>query len=331
MKRILKRGILTIIAFTLSMFFSNEGNSTYANTTNINFKELTIVIMPEYNLHPEKDVKGPNLLIGLHGTVVNESSKPISEIEIPIPVAEKNFVLSLSASPSATNEETIEELKNTINENNHSINIQFKEAIQPAGTAKFMIEYFYTPIEVSEKQKAFEYTYTAIAETDLMNVMVFEPYGSESFTATPASEKQATDSMSVKMHLYEYTNVKAGDEKKYSFSYVKKDDVTTVEKIEQITSEHSEFSEANTETKTADSTNDNSATKQRSYTTEIIVAVALILLLGIAFAIWFVKRNRQKKTSNNIDLETNKKELRKLLAEGKIDEKQYLEELSKLE
>lgn len=329
-KRILNKGILTILAFTLGIFFSIGENYTYANTTDINFKELTIVIMPEYNLHPDKNVNGPNLLIGFHGMVVNKSTKPINEINIPVPTAEKNFALSLAASPSATDEENIEELKYSINEKDHSITIQFKESVQPEATAKFMIEYFYTPIEVVEKQKAFEYAYTAIADADLMNVMLFEPYGSESFKATPASDKEATDSMGVKMHLYEYTNVKAGDEKQYSFSYVKEDNVTTVEKVEQITSEHSEFTEAIEDAET-DATANKSATKEKSFNTEIIIGVALILIIIAVSAFWFVKRSSRKKNNTQVRSLDHKKELRKLLAEGKIDEKQYLEELSKLD
>ncbi len=317
--------ILPVFVVLFSVLIGVAPTNTSANTANdYNFKEITIVIMPEYNLHPNKDVNGPNLLIGFHGLIENKSTEPITEIEIPIPANENNFALTLAANPKGDVEETVEQVEYTINENKNSVTLQLDEPVQPAGSAKFMIEYFYTPIKVAEGKKTFDYSYTAIADADLMNVMLFEPLGSESFETTPVTENQARDTMGVKMHLFEYTDVKAGETKNYNFSYIKEDNATTVEQIEQYGFEHSDITEPIKDAETKELGNN-----QQSFNVEISAGIALIILILVVFVILFVKRNKTK-NSKQVISENNKKNLRKLLAEGKITEKEYVDQLSKL-
>lgn len=327
MKHFLHKGLLIVIAFTFSfIWFASPDIPKAAETNPFKFEELTIVLMPEYNLHPDENVTAPNLLIGFHGKIMNQSKEEIKSVTVPVPAKEKNFAVSLAAVQTSDTEETVKEIKYKLNEDEGSIILQFPEAVQPGATLKFMLEYFYTPIKVTNEQKEFSYSYSAIADADLMNLMLFEPLGTESLTATPASQKQATDTMGVKMHLYEYKNVKTGDEKQYRFSYVKADDVTTVEKVEQITSEHSELTEAlNQEQNEAKS----ETTAKGVFNAELIVGIALILMIAILFVVMFMKRRKQMNTKVNNPSNADKKELRKLLAEGKIDEKEYMEKRSK--
>lgn len=327
MKHFLHKELLIMIAFTFSFIWFVSPNDPKAESNqSYKFEELTIVLMPEYNLHPDKNVTGPNLLTGFHGKIINQSEDEIKIVTVPIPAKEKNFTVSLAAIQTSDTEETVKEIKYKLNKDEESITLQFPEAVQPGATLKFMLEYFYTPIKVTKEQKEFTYSYTSITDTDLMNLMLFEPLGTENLTATPASQKQATDTMGVKMHLYEYKNVKAGDKKQYSFSYVKADDVTTVEKVEQITSEHSDFTEAlNEEQDQAKS----KATDKGALNAELIVGIALILIITILFVILFMKNRKQRKTKVIHSPLADKKEIRKQLAEGKIDEKEYLKEISK--
>jgi hypothetical protein len=331
MKHFLHKGIIIVFAFTLSFMSFVSPITAKAATNQFKFEELTIVLMPEYNLHPDENVKGPNLLIGYHGKIVNQSKEEIKNVVVPIPAKEKNFALSLVAVQTSETEEIVKEIEYKLNKDEGSITLQFPEAVQPGATLKFMLEYFYTPIKVTNKQKEFGYTYSAIANADMMNLMLFESLGTESLTATPASQKQATDTMGVKMHLYEYTNVKTGDEKQYSFSYVKADGVTTVEKVEQITSEHSKFTEALNEEQTQAENAAAAKGTKGALNTELIVGIVLIFVLATLFLILFLKKRNQKKTKVNPSILADKKELRKLLAEGKIDEKEYIEELTKAE
>ncbi|EKN68643.1 hypothetical protein P9E76_11545 [Schinkia azotoformans] len=326
MKHFLHNGLLIVIAFTFSFIWFMSPDEPKAEMNQFKFEELTIVLMPEYNLHPDEDITDPNLLIGFHGKIMNQSKDEIKSVTVRVPAKEKNFVVSLAAVQTSDTEETVKEIKYKLNEDEESITLQFPEAVQPGATLKFMLEYFYTPIKVTNEQKEFSYSYSAIADADLMNLMLFEPLGTESLTATPASQKQATDTMGVKMHLYEYKNVKTGDEKQYSFSYVKVDDVTTVEKVEQITSEHSELTEAlNEEQIQAKS----ETTAKGVFNAELIVGIALILIIAILFVVMFMKKRKQRNTKVNNPSIADKKELRKLLAEGKIGEKEYMEKLSK--
>lgn len=322
MKHFIHNSSLSVIAFVISFMMFVCPSGPNAATNDFTFEELTIVLMPEYNLHPDKKVTGPNLLVGFHGKIMNQSKEALQEVEIPVPSKEQNFVISLAAVEAV--DESIEEIKYTLHQNEGTITLHFANAIEPKASVKFMIEYFYSPIKIANEQKTFAYSYTSIADAALMNVMLFEPYGTESLKVTPASDKQATDSMGVKMHLFEYTNVKAGDKKQYSISYVKKDDITTIEKVEQITSQHSEFSN-NGETEQPKTLPNDS-----SFNTELIIGVGLIFVIGLTFAALLIKRKGQNKANHSSNNLMSKKELRKLLAEGKIDEKQYAEEISKL-
>lgn len=313
---------LLVIAFAISFMLFVSPSGTNAATNKFTFEELTIVLMPEYNLHPKKDVTGPNLLVGLHGKIMNESKEVLKDIEIPVPSKEQNFVVSLAAVEAA--DQSIEEIKYTLHQDEEAMTLHFTNAVQPGASVKFMIEYFSSPIKTANGQKKFDYSYTAIADARLMNVMLFEPYGTERMQIAPASDKQATDSMGVKMHLFEYTKVKAGDKKQYRIDYVKKDDVTTIEKVEQITSQHNGLSSNGEEGQ------QESPPNESSFNTELIIGAGLIFVLSLAFAILLIKRKTHKKGNTNSHSLRSKKELRKLLAEGKIDEKQYTEEISKL-
>ncbi|WP_102345481.1 hypothetical protein [Bacillus sp. Marseille-P3661] len=306
-----------------------DQQQTYAETQALTFTETTVVLMPEYNKHPNKDINEPNLLIGFHGTLINQTEKLISEITIPVPTNIENLAISLVASP--TENEEVNEIKHTLNEKAEDITLYFVEPIAPGATKKIMIEYFYTPITAAGGKKSFTYDYKAFADAESMNLILFEPYYTEKFTTVPESDRQATDSMGVKMHLYQYQDIKKGETKHYEFSYIKEDDLTTMEMVEQITSD-------NAKTAHDDVTQENSVQPGRKDTTifnaDMTFGILLIALIIFCFIAWFVRKRKHTKERESLEPISkkllNKKELRKMLAAGELDEEQYIKELSKL-
>src|SRR5690625_3516348 len=63
--------------------------------THLVYEDLTIHLMPQYAEPEEWETDEPTVLVGIHGTLVNESEEPFSnEIRIPLPYEEPGFQFS---------------------------------------------------------------------------------------------------------------------------------------------------------------------------------------------------------------------------------------------
>jgi len=132
-----------IIIFGMILAFLNPSKS-FAETENIlSMEELSIHVMPEYAYHPndQKKEHAP-LLIGYQGSMVNNSDQPQKgQIEIPLPIEEKNFRVGYVADYSSDLQKTYE-IEYVIDREKGTISWTTSEEIAPKERYKFVIEFY---------------------------------------------------------------------------------------------------------------------------------------------------------------------------------------------
>lgn len=303
----------TIIAIFIS--FLIIPNYSIANTTTT-IQDVTIIVMPEYNQHPKTDNSDPNVLIGYHGTIVNQSNQSIEEgFSIHVPLQDPDFWISLAA--HVVSDIEMEEVELKIDEKKQQVIIIPNEPIKPGDSFKFVIEYYYNPIRI-ENKKTFTYQYEAVSNHDIVNIIVFEPFKSKGFSVTPSTDKQGKDSMGINMHLYQYKDVKKGDRSVFDVSYEKDNQVTTKDHLEQYVSTSSENSPHV----------DKGPVKILGLNIEMFASLLLSFVVLIAIvAILFFKMRKPRDVNDEHNLD--QRELRKLYTDGKIDRKTYLKNVGK--
>ncbi|MGG3560988.1 hypothetical protein ABES03_05150 [Neobacillus rhizosphaerae] len=312
------------------------------------FKEMQIQVMPEFD-YPEgwsRDI--PSLLVGQYGTITNNSGQDYDgKIEIPVPAMEKGFEAYLVAEFPEENKPEVQRPYD-VDKEKGIISWKPAKAIKNNETYKFVIEYYTKSVVVKDK-KSFTYELIHNADIELLDVIFYAPMNAKEIQLEPKADNNSKSEYGEELYYYQYKNVKAGNSLKYSFSYKKDGTESTMEAINKAEPPKDENHSGVTATDQVKNGGTNTTTRP-------IIGVGGASIIGIAliiaglFVFLGLKGNTQsskaaakgskhtkqqpKKTSvKKEDKSTNaeeKKELRKKLLTGKIDQEMYEEEMKKL-
>lgn len=339
--------------FVIASFFTNFiGLKASADTAfqaeKFPFKEMQVQVMPEFD-YPEdwgsRDV--PSLLIGQYGTITNKSGQDYDgKIEIPVPAMEKGFEAFLVAEFPEANKPEVQRPFD-IDKEKGIVTWKPQKAIKNNETYQFVIEYYTKTIEVKD-QKSFTYQLINNAEIEQLDVVFYAPMTAKEIKLEPATENNTKSDYGEELYYYEYKNVKVGENPKYSFSYKKSGTESTMEAINKQEppndKNHSGVTATDQVTKNG---TDNSSRPIIGVGGASIIGIAIIIaglfvFIGLKGNSQTVRRtavkgNKQKQkpqttTKKEIksDHSEEKKELRKKLLTGKIDQEMYEEEMKKL-
>lgn len=336
---------------TFSLIFGLLVPNVHAESTfepdKFPMKEMQIQVMPEFD-YPEgwsKDV--PALLVGQYGTITNKSGQDYDgKIEVPVPAKDKDFDVYLVAEFPDANKPEVQRPYD-VDKDKGIVTWKPAKAIKNNETYEFVIEYYTKTIEVKDK-KSFTYQFANNTEIDQLNVIFYAPMNAKDIQLEPKAHSNEKSEYGEELYYYQYKNVKPGENLKYNFSYKKDGTESTMEAISKLQPPNDENHSGVTAT---DQVTKNAAAKSPTDQPIIGMGGAIIIGLAIVVAGIFVflglkgnsrpssaasksKKPEQKKSSGKKETKANhedeKKELRKKLLTGKIDQEMYEEEMKKL-
>lgn len=299
-----------------------------AETKALHYKDLSIQVFPEFTKHPNPEIKEPSLLIGYHGTILNANEEIYNDkIVIPIPLNSPNFSLGYIGENAGNG--TMGDLEYMIDRDHETITITPGKPIGIGEEFKFVVEYYHTPIKQAGR-KSFSYSFNADLDIERASIVIYKPLGAEDFKIDPNTNYQLLNDYGMELYIFEYSELKTGDELTFNIDYLKNDDITTLERFEQI---HPPNDAIHAGLNNTDNPSDD---KQSLITGSDAVMISIsILILGMF--IYFVQRNRAAHSQNDHQKELNQinknkeiKNLRRSYADGEIDENMYLEKLSQI-
>ncbi|MDF2856712.1 MAG: hypothetical protein K0Q87_2563 [Neobacillus sp.] len=230
----MKKQFVTLnILFCLLLMINPAKIVAEENKNILTFEELSIKIMPEFAYHPKDEKKDhPPLLIGYQGTMLNNTDQPQQgQIEIPLPMDEKNFRIGYVADYSSDLSK-VYEIEYIINEELGTISWTTSEEIQPKEVYKFVVEYYTDNLTVTNDKKSLDYQFQSFADISLFNVSFIQPLMAENIVLDPAPEKKETHADEEGIFSYNYQGLKAGDSKSFSLNYERSESKPTVEFVD---------------------------------------------------------------------------------------------------
>jgi hypothetical protein len=227
----MKKSLFTLnILFCLLLMINPSITTAEENKNILSFEELSIKIMPEFAYHPNDEKKDhPPLLIGYQGTMLNNTDQPQKgQIEIPLPMEEKNFRIGYVADYSSDLSK-VYEIEYIINEDKGTISWTTSEEIQPQEVYKFVVEYYTDNLAVNKDKKSLSYKFQSFADISLFNVSFIQPLMAENIVLDPAPEEKQTHADEEGIFSYNFQGLKAGDSKSFTLNYERSEGRPTVE------------------------------------------------------------------------------------------------------
>jgi hypothetical protein len=355
MRRInlIKRLMASVLIMTLigSLQFENESAATETFPADkFPYKEMQVQVMPEFH-YPEKwPTDKPALLVGYFGTFVNKSgSEYMGEISFPLPVDEPDFEMYLAAEFPEENKPEVQ-VEYKIDKEIKAIVWKPTKPIEKDATYKYVIEYYANPIIVKDK-KSFNYTFTPPTDLEQLDIVFYPPINSKDFTMEPKATNESKSEYGEEIHHFQYTNAKEGTKLSYNASYIKKENTFSMSVMsKQKPPEDENHQGLSGKTATEQVLNGSGGSSKDSNrplidtTGAFIIGISMIIMGVFIFFGFKGKGNKQKaripvsqeairasKNTKKIDAKSNeKKELRKLLMAGEIDQQTYDEKIKKL-
>ncbi|MEH7157127.1 hypothetical protein [Neobacillus drentensis] len=316
------------------------------------FKEMQVQVMPEFDYPDDwSSRKEPSLLVGQYGTITNKSGQDYNgKIEIPVPAMEKGFEAFLVAEFPEKDKPEVQRPYD-VDKEKGIVSWKPAKAIKNNQTYEFVIEYYTKSIDV-KNNKTFSYELKNKADIALLDVIFYAPMDAKEITIEPKAQNNSKNEYGEELYYYQYKNVKANAGLKYSFSYKKDGTESTMEAINKQQPPNDENHSGVSATDQVDKTGGTAASSKRPI---IGLGGAAIIGLAVIIAGLFVflglkgnnqtaskgsKQNKNQnqprkpsqnaKKDNKIANSEEKKELRKKLLTGKIDQEMYDEEMKKL-
>ncbi len=306
------------------------------------YKEMQIQIMPEFD-YPENWPKDePSLLVGYYGTVINKSGTDFNgTIELPLPMKDKDFSVYLVAEfPDANKPEVQRPYK--LDRNKGVLTWDPGTAIKKDEEYRFVVEYYVNPFSMKGADKSFSFQYTPQAETEKLDVIIYNPLNAKDFNIEPKTQNISKSEYGQELYHYQYTNAEKGKPLKYTASYKKEGNESSLSIISKM---NPPSDENHGETATKQVAKNNGERPLINTSGAIIIGVSIIIagifiFLGLTFGRKSAPRksvqkksvknhgSREKKAAGNAASE--KKKLRIQLLNGKIDQKTYEEKIKKL-
>jgi len=341
--------MFVIASFLTSFISSKTSAATIFQAEKFPFKEMQVQVMPEFD-YPEdwgsRDV--PSLLVGEYGTITNKSGQDYDgKIEIPVPAKEKGFEAYLVAEFPEENKPEVQRPYD-VDKEKGIVSWKPAKAIKNNETYQFVIEYYTKTIEVKE-QKNFTYQLINNAAIDQLDVVFYSPMDAKNIKLEPKAANNTKSEYGEELYYYQYKGVKAKENPKYSFSYQKAGTESTMEAINK--QQASTDKSGSTATDQVKKETSSSTIKQPLIGAGGASIIGIALIIAGIFVYLGLKGNAQrgrysaakgtkhkqqpaKQLAGKKDHKPNnaeeKKELRKKLLTGKIDQEMYEEEMKKL-
>ncbi|MFJ7729521.1 hypothetical protein ACIQXV_25795 [Neobacillus sp. NPDC097160] len=219
-----------LLIFSIVFTILYPATSFAENNPILSMEELTIQVMPEYAYHPNDQKKDhAPLLIGYQGSMVNNTVQPQKgQIEIPLPMEEKNFRIGYVADYSSDLRKSYE-IEYVIDREKGTISWTTSEEIAPKERYKFVIEFYSDSLKVKKEKKSLSYQFKSFADIGLVNVSFTEPSKAKKLKLTPAPEEKQNHGGGDNTFSYLFQDVKAGEEKKFTLTYERSETKPTTE------------------------------------------------------------------------------------------------------
>jgi hypothetical protein len=341
--------LFVIASFLTNFIIPKASAETAFQAEKFPFKEMQVQVMPEFDYPEDWSRDIPSLLVGQYGTITNKSGQDYDgKIEIPVPALEKGFEAFLVAEFPEENKPEVQRPYD-VDKEKGIVTWKPAKAIKKNETYQFVIEYYTKSIEVKDN-KSFSYELNNKADIELLDVIFYAPMDAKEIKIEPKAANNSKNEYGEELYYYQYKNVKAEAGLKYSFSYKKTGTEST---IEAINKKQPPNDENHSGVSATDQVVKNGGTTDTSKRPIIGLGGASIIGIAIIIAGLFVfiglKGNNQATTKgtkqtkkqpkkptpttkkdNKIAKTDEKKELRKKLLTGKIDQEMYEEEMKKL-
>lgn len=203
------------------------------NQNILTMEELSIKVMPEFAYHPNDEKKEhPPLLIGFQGTMRNLSEQPQKgQIELPLPMEEKNFQIGYVADYSSDLSK-VYEIEYIIDQEKGTISWTTSEEIQPNDVYKFVVEFYTDTIMIEKEKKSLSYQFKSFTDICLLNISFIEPLQAKQVVLNPAPEEKKTHADEKGIYSYFSQGIKAGEEKSFTLTYERNEARPTIELME---------------------------------------------------------------------------------------------------
>ncbi len=339
--------LFVITTFLSSFVIKNANAETAFQAEEFPYKTMQIQVMPEFDTPADWPKDTPALLVGQYGTITNNSGADYSgKIEVPIPVNDKNFEANLVAEFPDPNKPEVQRPYD-IDKQKGTISWTPEKPIKNNETYQYVIEYYTNNINVADN-KNFTYEFTNQSKIDTLDVVFYAPMKAKNIVIDPKAQSTSKSDYGEELYAYEYKDVKPGNALKYTFSYTKKDNTTSLSVINKMQppndSTHSGVSNNNSSSTTANSKQPIIGIGGASIIGASIIAAALFIFFGLRggrrnthSSTVSVNKSKKKqpgkanaKKESKLAISEEKKELRKKLLNGKIDQETYEEEMKKL-
>lgn len=349
-KRLL--ALLVIASFLMSWMVPKASAETAFQPEKFPYKAMQLQVMPEFDYPedwPSRDI--PSLLVGMYGTITNKTGQDYDgKVEIAVPAKEKGFEAFLVAEFPKENEPEVQRPYD-VDQDKGIISWKPSKPIKKNEEYQFVIEYYTQSINVKD-QKSFTYEFTSNAETELLDVVFYAPMNAKDIQLEPKAQENSKNEYGEELYFYQYKNVKAGESLKYSFSYKKEGTESSMEAISKVQPPDDENHTGVNGTATDQVLGNSKDSKDGSKSPIIGIGGASIIGVALIIAGAFVylglkansqsqakaaKQHKQPQKKQAANQKMNKavsteakKELRKKLLTGKIDQETYDEEMKKL-
>lgn len=341
--------LLLSIAFAGSFVLNKAQAEEVFESEKFHYKEMQIQIMPEFD-YPENWPKNePSLLVGYYGTVVNKSGKDFSgSLQFPLPVKDKEFSVYLIAEFPEDNKPEVQR-PYKVDEKSGVVTWEPGKPIKKDESYNFVIEYYANPFQVEDANKKFNFEFIPQAEIEKLDVVIYSPLDSKDVKIEPAPQTTSESEYGQKLNHYQYTKVKKGDAVSYSASYSKEGNESALSIISKMNPPNDE---AHSGTATDQVMKNGNTSNEKSSSEKPIIDAAGASIIGgsiviaAGFIFWGMRGNRKtlavrktpqgiKKKSKNDGSNSSvtgdeKKKLRSMLLNGKIDQQTYEEKMKKL-
>ncbi|MEH7009863.1 hypothetical protein V7087_03460 [Neobacillus niacini] len=339
--------LFLITSFLASFIIPNAYAETTFQPEKFPYTDMQIQIMPEFD-YPEGWAKDtPSLLVGQYGTFTNKSGQDFDgKVEITVPANEKGFQAYLVAEFPEDNKPEVQRPFD-VDKEKGVISWKPSKAIKNNESYRFVVEYYTSAVDVKDK-RSFTYEYNNPTEIGTLDLIFYAPMDAKEITLEPKAPNNTKSEYGEELFYYQYKDVKVGESYKYSFSYQKDGFKSTLDAI-------NEKQPPNDENHTGVNGTATDQISGGSGGDRPLIGIGGAVVIGIAIIIAGVfvylglkgksqsapkassskatnhhpKKQVVKKENKSISVD-DKKELRKKLLNGKIDQETYDEEMKKL-
>jgi len=340
--------LFVMVIFFTGIIIPKASAETTFQAEKFPYQSMQVQVMPEFD-YPEdwSSREVPSMLVGLYGTITNKTGQDYDgKIEVSVPADAKGFEANLVAEFPEENKPEVQRPFD-VDKKNGVISWKPGKTIKNNATYKYVIEYYSKTIDVKDK-KSFTYQFKSNSSIDQLDVTFYAPMNAKNIQIEPAAQENSKSDYGEELYFYQYTNVKAGEPLDYSFSYTKEGTESSMEAISKQQSKEDQSSSNGTATDQVVKSSGKSDSSQpiigvggASIIAIAIVILGVLIYLGLRGNSRLSRRGpkqrkgQQKrpistKNNNKIVINEAKKELRKKLLTGKIDQETYEEEMKKL-